>query len=271
MKSLIIQLIRLAPFDGRTGILPVREDSASRLSSNETTGWKPVGQDRQDAYPPATRITSGIPLALLLVLGLHLPLAAAEAADPSLKLREQLRGVMLQLRSAQNDSANAQAAQAAAEAKAQELAAKLGELDKRQAALAKQANADKAAAETSSAALTAKLAERDARIAQYTAALDKWQAGYQTAAALARNTEDARAKLAAEIIIYKRSLADREAKNIALFNTANEILDHYQNYALGKALQAREPFIGTTRVKLENQVQGYQDQILDHRLGARKP
>jgi leucyl-tRNA synthetase len=31
----------------------VREDSASSLSAHETTGWKPVVQDRQDAYPPA--------------------------------------------------------------------------------------------------------------------------------------------------------------------------------------------------------------------------
>ena len=36
-----------------TGILPVMEDSASRLSANESTGWKPVFQDRQDACPPA--------------------------------------------------------------------------------------------------------------------------------------------------------------------------------------------------------------------------
>jgi len=33
----------------KTGFQPVREDSASRLSATETTGWKPVGQDRWDA------------------------------------------------------------------------------------------------------------------------------------------------------------------------------------------------------------------------------
>jgi len=41
------------PSDRRTGFQPVRADSASRLSTNETTGWKPVGQDRRDACPPA--------------------------------------------------------------------------------------------------------------------------------------------------------------------------------------------------------------------------
>ena len=43
----------VVPATGRTGFQPVREDSASRLSANETPGWKPVGQDRQDAYLPA--------------------------------------------------------------------------------------------------------------------------------------------------------------------------------------------------------------------------
>ncbi|MEY3896640.1 MAG: hypothetical protein RLZZ214_2160, partial [Verrucomicrobiota bacterium] len=55
------------------------------------------------------------------------------------------------------------------------------------------------------------------------------------------------------------------------FNTSNEILVRYENYALGKALGAREPFIGTTRVKIENLVQGYKDRILDNRISAQKP
>ena len=42
----------LAPFDRKTGILPVMENSASGLSAHETTGWMPVAHDRQDAYPP---------------------------------------------------------------------------------------------------------------------------------------------------------------------------------------------------------------------------
>jgi len=46
---------------GRTGVPPVRADSASRLSADETTGWKPVGQDRRDACPPADLTVSGGP------------------------------------------------------------------------------------------------------------------------------------------------------------------------------------------------------------------
>jgi len=47
--------------DRKTGILPVMEDSASRLSANETTGWKPAGQDRRDACPPANLTVWGEP------------------------------------------------------------------------------------------------------------------------------------------------------------------------------------------------------------------
>ena len=203
----------------------------------------------------------------LFVLSLH----GAEAADPSQKLREQLRGVMLQLRTAQNDAANAQAAQAAAELKNKELTDKITDLEKRNASLAKQSNADKATADESIARLTNKNAECAKLIGQYKEALEKWKTGYQKAAEAARTKEDERAKLAAEIIVHQRTIADRERKNIALFNTAIEILDRFQNYALGKALAAREPFIGTTRVKVENLVQGYKDRILDNRISAPAP
>jgi len=57
--------VRLALLDWRTGFQPGRADSASRLSANETTGWKPVGQDRRDAYPPAKLTVLGGTPALL--------------------------------------------------------------------------------------------------------------------------------------------------------------------------------------------------------------
>jgi chromosome segregation ATPase len=196
--------------------------------------------------------------------------AAAEAPDPTQKLREQLRGVVLQLRNAQTESANAKAAQAATEQKLAGLAAQITDLEKRNAALVKQANADKAAADQAIANLTNKIAERDKRIAEFTEALGKWKVGYQQAAEVARAKEDERAALAAEALVLKRTISDRETKNIALFNLAIEVLDRFENYALGKALAAREPFIGTTRVKVENLVQGYKDKILDNRIAAKK-
>ena len=44
--------VSVAPSDRNTGVLAVREESASSLSTHATTGWKPVVHDRQDACPP---------------------------------------------------------------------------------------------------------------------------------------------------------------------------------------------------------------------------
>jgi chromosome segregation ATPase len=209
-----------------------------------------------------------LPLAFLAA---SLAATAADGPDPTVKLREQLRSTLLQLRTAQTETANLQAAQAAAEAKTKDLETKLAAAEARNAKLAKELNDDKAAAERSIATLNNKLAEREKRIVKYDEALAEWKAGYQKAAEVARTKEDERAALAAEVVVFKRTIADRETKNIALFNTANEILNRFENYALGKALGAREPFISTTRVKVENLVQGYQDKILEQRLNARTP
>ncbi|NQW99319.1 phage major capsid protein [bacterium] len=215
---------------------------------------------------PAPDRCRSVPLLLLFLCAL--PLQAAEEVDPTLKLREQLRGVMLQLRTSQTEAANALAAQAAAEKTIAGQTAKLAELDKRQAALVKQGIADKTASDETIAKLNNKLAEREKRLVEITANRDEWKTGYQKAAAVANTKEDERAKLASEVLVNKRSIADLQAKNMTLFSTANEILDRYENYALGKALGAREPFIGTTRVKIENQVQGYKDKVLDNRISA---
>jgi chromosome segregation ATPase len=212
----------------------------------------------------------GHPVPTLLILLFALPLQAADEVDPAVKLREQLRAVMLQLRTAQTDAANAQAEKAIADKKAEDQAAKITELDKRYAALVKQNASDKAASDETIARLNNKLAEREKRLAEMTANREEWKAGYQKAAAVARSKEDERATLASEVVVKKRTIADLQTKNVSLFNTANEILDRYESYALGKALGAREPFIGTTRVKIENQVQGYKDRILDNRITAPK-
>lgn len=212
----------------------------------------------------------GHPVPTLLFFLFILPLQAADEVDPTIKLREQLRSVMLQLRTAQTDAANAQAEKAIADQKAEDQAAKITELDKRYATLVKQNAADKAASDETIAKLNNKVAEREKRLAEMTANRDEWKVGYQKAAAVARTKEDERATLASEIIVHKRTIADLQTKNVSLFNTSNEILDRYESYALGKALGAREPFIGTTRVKIENQVQGYKDKILDQRIQAPK-
>jgi len=207
-------------------------------------------------------------LSLLVFLSILQPLHAAEEVDPTAKLREQLRSVLLQLRTAQTESANAQATAAAADAKNKQLTEEIATLGKRIETLGKQANEDKVASDESIATLNNKLVASEKRIVDFTEALAKWKEGYQKAAAVARTKEAERAALAGEVSAHKLTIADRERKNIALFNTSNEILERFENYALGKALSAREPFISLTRVKVENLVQGYQDKIIDNRIAA---
>jgi hypothetical protein len=247
--------------------------SASRGLSRSGWGVSPqtvAGASRSLLSSLTRLVTPGrlAKLTLLLPLLLTGHLGAAEEPDPSLKLREQLRAVTLQLRTAQTESANAQAVAAAAEQKSKDLAGKIDTLEKRNTALIKQAGVDKAASDESIATLEKKVADRDKNLVLHKEALEKWKTGYEKAAASATSTEQERARLAAELATTKNTLADRERKNIALFNTAIEILDRYENYSLGKALGAREPFIGTTRVKVENLVQGYKDKILDNRIQA---
>ena len=196
------------------------------------------------------------------------PAFAAEEVDPSAKLREQLRTVMLQVRTAQTEASNAAVAKAAAEQKVAEMTTKIADLEKRSATLAEQSNKEQASAAEDRAKMTEKIEARDKVIGQYKEALEKWKSGYQKAAEIARTKEQDRSALAGELLVSKRTIADRERKNISLFNTSLEILDRYEGYSLGKALSAREPFIGLTRVKVENLVQGYKDTILDNRIDA---
>jgi chromosome segregation ATPase len=208
----------------------------------------------------------------IILLGLFAGIAnAAEEVDPSAKIREQLRNVTLQLRTAQTDAANAQALKAAEEQKTAELTAEIGKLKKNHEAMVKQSNTDKVRLEEEIATLSNKVKAREKQLVEFQEALEKWKAGYQKAAEVARTKEAERARAAADVIATKHLIADRERKNIGLFNVAMEILERYEGYALGKSLAAREPFIGTTRVKVENMVQGYSDKILDNRINAKKP
>lgn len=204
----------------------------------------------------------------LFLTALLLPLASSGQEDGEARLRDALKNVTLQLRTAQGETATAQAAAIAAEQKAKTLEAKLADLQKKNAELAKKASDDEVTSEKKIAELSNRVAEREKRLVDYIAAIDKWKAGYQVAADAAKKNDAAREQLAGEVIVLKRTVADRERKNIALFNTAGEILERYENYALGKSLAAKEPFVGNARVKIENQVQGYRDKILDSRLNA---
>jgi len=183
---------------------------------------------------------------------------AGEADSGEARLRESLRGSMLQLRNAQTDLANAQAAQTAQAEEIKSL--------KEQLALVKKNNADdRASAEKKTEEWKAKLAEQTGEIARYKEASEQFKAAYEKATAIAQTTEAKRAQLFSDSISLERQVADLRARNAALYRLGKEILGRYEKLGLGQQFLAREPFIGRTRVALENQVQDYGDKLVDQR------
>lgn len=186
-------------------------------------------------------------------------LHAAEAADSNeSKLREALKNATLQLRSAETERASAQSALAALGEEKKVLEAKFE-------TLRKQTVADRAAGEKTIAALKGQATTQEAEIAKLKEALEKSDANGKQASVLAAAKEADRAKLAGDLIVLQRKVEDREAKNLALFKLGHEILTRYEKFSLGEALAAKEPFVGTTRAKLETLVQDYQDKLLEQR------
>ena len=193
-----------------------------------------------------------------LALCLLLCAPAVVRADDN-KVKETLRELTLRLRTAETEQASLQAEKAQLEQDKKALADQVN-------LLTKQAAADKATI----ANLSSKATEQDATLAQNKDALAKWKTAYDQLNTAAQKLKTERDKAISDAIIAKRLVADREAKNRELYRLANEILTRYEKFGLGDALAAREPFVGVTRTKLENQVQDYSDKIADARVSAPK-
>lgn len=185
----------------------------------------------------------------LLIVTSALVVTNANADDA--RFKETLRTLTMRLRSAETERNTLLSDKAQLE---QEKKALSGKVD----ALNKQVAADKEKLDQ----LDAKQKELD----DTKESLGKWKKAYEQIQTAAQKSEAERAKLASESIVLKRKLEDRERKNLELFKTANEILTRYEKFGLGEALSAKEPFTGIARVKLENQVQDYQDKIADERV-----
>lgn len=173
------------------------------------------------------------------------------------KLREMLRSTMLQLRDAQNQVATLQTSQAESEQKAKTLVEQVQTQTKRAAADKKMIDE-----------LNAKVTDQEASLAKLKETLEKLQQAYRNGEQVARAKEAERAKMAAEMILLQRHVADVQSKNAALFRIGSEILARYEKFSLGEALSAKEPFVGLTRTKLENLAQDYQDKLLEQRAAS---
>ena len=205
-------------------------------------------------------------LALLVMLAGALPSAAQAPAGAEDKLREALKGVTLQLRTAQSEAATANAEKAAADAKNTELTAQVEKMSKQLAALSREKADVMEAAARMQENLEGKLALNTGELTKFKKSLDKWKAAHTQISDLAQKKERARADYATKNAALERRVADLRTRNNALFATGNEILDRYRKFSLGEAIAAREPFTGLTRVKLQNQLQEHSDKLLDQNL-----
>jgi hypothetical protein len=192
------------------------------------------------------------------------PIQAADPADTiETRLREKLRDTMLQLRDAQAAVETERAALEAAQAQSADVKKALTE---KLEAITKEANANSLAAKAVDA-LKIQVAQQDKEIAQLKGTMEICQ---QTAE-LTRKQDAEQAKLVDEAVTeLERLVADRQTKNLALYKIGTEILQRYERFGLGDAITAREPFVGITRVKLQNLVQDYQDKLLNERTTLEK-
>ncbi len=212
--------------------------------------------------PRTHKILFGIAgLALLSAGGLR----ADESSDSDEgKLRDVLRNTMIQLRGAQTDLANLQATQATEAEEKKNLDAQL-------VLLRKNAAEDRALAEKAAEGLKARQAEQEKEIAELQQSLANWKSNAEKANAAYKATDAERARQSATAVALEHRVEDLEARNAALERLGNEILDRYAKFSLGEQFLAREPFIGRTRVELENLIQGYQDKLLSQRATAPAP
>ena len=239
----------------------------------------------------------------LVILNLLSLQADDSGAAIEAKLRAALRDTMGQLRDAQGQLATLQSAQAQSDKDKADLQAKVDALTAQLKTVSDQASADKASADKAIAdlkqgsqalfvhlvdtltteinnlakpsdksiaalhqnidALKAQFPEFAADLDQFGADIQSWAIGYEEYVQLANRTETERAKLAAQELQLQRTVDDRETKNLALYKLASEILTRYENFGLGDALLAKEPFIGVSRVKLQNLVQDYEGKLRD--------
>ena len=199
-------------------------------------------------------------LAFLSLLPLSATLGVAQEPNAAeARLREALKQMTVRVQTAESEAAAAKAVQGDLENKVKTLTAQVEKVTKDLAT-------ERTAAEKSAAEASGKLADREAEVARLKESLDKWKAGHGQVTELAKKAESARAGLVAKVNALDLRVADLTRKNLALYKLGDEVLTRLEKFSYGTALAAREPFVGTTRVRLENEIQGYKDRLLDPKL-----
>ena len=131
--------------------------------------------------------------------------------------------------------------------------------------------ADRDASDKAIADLKTQVTDLTGQVARLTDGLKQWKDAYNQAAQLAAEKEAARSQYAMQAAVLQRTVDDRETKNLALYKLGSDILKRYEQFGLGDAISAKEPFVGVSRVKLENLVQDYKNKLLDHAVTSGQP
>lgn len=200
-------------------------------------------------------------LAILSLLATTIPSIYSAEEDPTAKFREALKNTMLKLRDTQGQLANAQAATIAAESKVEDLTSK-------NETLTKDLVSERNAASTQISDLNKKISVRDDSISELQASLANWKKSYEDVTKLAAQRENQRAIFEAKSIKLERQVEDQQFRNIQMHKIGMGILDRYEKFGLGDAILAREPFTAVQRVKFQNLIQDFSEELSDARIPA---
>jgi hypothetical protein len=195
---------------------------------------------------------------LILAAALLLPALAQADSTTETELRAALQQATSQIADLENQVANLQAAQAPDTAMIEALKAQVQTLQKNGAS--GQIPGAKPATDIKLAALQHQLSLKQADLA-------KSEQAAAANAAMANQKTAQNAQLTAELAASKASINTCDSKNAALFKLGNQILDAYAHKDdIFGAISNREPFIGFSRVQLQNIVQDGQQTMLDNQI-----
>lgn len=210
-----------------------------------------------------------------LLLAMISPAIAQQAqqspADIALaRMRDAMKKQNERIAQADAATAMAQAAQFAAEAKLAEAEKKIAELVKNLKTETEKAKADRETGDKVVKDLEAKLKAKDEVIADASKKNAGWKVVFDQVKAAAEQRGGLLEEAQNRTIAAERKAQEHERKNREMYKLGTEVLERYKSFGLGTALLAREPFVGSMRVKFQNYVNDYGDKLATQRIGAAK-
>jgi chromosome segregation ATPase len=181
---------------------------------------------------------------------------ASSACAQSLedRLRDQLRATLNQLHELQDQQATLQAQKATAEQERDALKAQLAKAETQVAHVG-----ESAAVKAQARALASEV--------------EKYKEAANQATGTAQQAQADHDKLETALADAQKQLGICADENAKLLKVGNEILDAYQQFDVGEAIAANEPFISIHRVELENMAQDFDDRLREGKFNpnAKQP